>query len=55
MKRIIIVAIAVVALLASMFAINSFAATPTEVASGDCGSNVNWVLDSNGLLTISGS
>ena len=27
----------------------------TTVASGTCGTNVNWVLDSDGLLSISGS
>ena len=34
---------------------NMTAVAVHEIANGTCGDNVTWTLDSNGLLTISGS
>ena len=42
------------AVLAIVLGIVAFADDSTIVASGSCGSNVTWTLDSDGLLTISG-
>ena len=52
MKKTLLVLLAVL-LLAGLFAVCSSAATVVE--SGSCGSNVTYTLDSDGLLTISGT
>ena len=35
--------------------VNAYAEDVTTIASGKCGDDITWTLDSNGLLTISGS
>ena len=53
-KRILSVLLSIVIMLS--FSINSsMLAFADEIESGSCGSSVNYVLDSNGVLTISGS
>ena len=52
-KRVISVVLCIMMLLGNAgIVVNSAAAT--VVASGECGENATWVLDSDGVLTISG-
>ena len=44
----------IVTILISMFILNNVYATTSIVASGNCGENITWSLNSNGLLTITG-
>lgn len=52
MKRKIVSVLLCVLLLASLLPVSAFADT---TASGKCGNNLTWTLDSNGTLTISGT
>ena len=52
MKRKIVSVLLCVLLLASLLPVSAFADT---TASGTCGANLTWTLDSNGTLTISGT
>ena len=52
MKRKIVSVLLCVLLLASLLPVSAFADT---TASGTCGKNLTWTLDSNGTLTISGT
>ena len=52
-KSLIVLLISVLFIVACLFM--SPAAWADNVASGSCGSNLTWTLDSDGLLSISGS
>ena len=44
-----------VVMIITMLPVQSFAADVTTVAEGTCGEDLTWVLDSTGLLSISGT
>ena len=54
-KRVLSIAVSLFTVLLLSICLSATALAADVVASGSCGTNVTWTLDSDGLLTISGT